>query len=92
MIEQICVYGSSYHDFVIAFVVPSQKQLKDLAASMKIEGEMEELCKNKELEKEIVKRMTEYGVKGKKEENYGFDCFFCFILFNVSKCQQYCRG
>jgi len=64
MIEQICVYGSSHHDFVIAFVVPSQKQLKDLAASMNIEGEMAELCKNKELEKEIVKRMTEYGLKG----------------------------
>ena len=65
LIEQICVHGSSYHDYTIAFVIPSVKPFKDLAASMKIEGDMAELCKNDDLKKEMLKKMTEYGIKGK---------------------------
>lgn len=68
LVEQICVYGSSHHDFVIAFVIPSQKQLKDLAASMNIEGEVAELCKNKNIEKEVLKRITDYGTKAKLDK------------------------
>lgn len=64
IVEQICVYGSSNHDFTIAFVVPSAKALKELAESMSLEGEIADLCKNKLVEKEIIKRITEYGIKG----------------------------
>lgn len=65
LVDQVCVYGSSHHDFVIAFVIPAQKAFKDIAKSLDITGEMADLCKNKDLEKEMVKRITEYATKGK---------------------------
>lgn len=68
IVEQICVYGSSHHDFTIAFVVPSARPLKELAESMSLEGDIADLCKNKMIEKEIIKRITEYGIKAKLDK------------------------
>ncbi|XP_054651262.1 long-chain-fatty-acid--CoA ligase 3a [Dunckerocampus dactyliophorus] len=47
MVDSICAYARSSESYVIAFVVPNQKQLQALADQYGVSGSREELCNNK---------------------------------------------
>uniref|UniRef100_A0A8C1IYM5 long-chain-fatty-acid--CoA ligase n=1 Tax=Cyprinus carpio TaxID=7962 RepID=A0A8C1IYM5_CYPCA len=53
--------------FVIGFVVPNQKQLTVLAEQKGIRGSWEELCNHAEMEKEVLRIITDAAVTGKLE-------------------------
>lgn len=53
---------------MISFVVPNQKQLMVLAEQMQVKGTWEEICNNSQMEKEVLRIITEAAVSGK-----GFD-------------------
>lgn len=64
VVEQIYVHADSNHDFTVVFIVPNNKHLEDLAESLGVSGELEDLCKNKKVESEVLKKLTEAGIKG----------------------------
>lgn len=61
LIENICVYGESSKIFCVALVVPNEKALKKLAASMNIRGEFEELCANPAIAKAFLNEFFEHA-------------------------------
>lgn len=63
LVEIICVYGESSKLFCVALVVPNAKALKELAASLNIRGEFEELCANPEIEKAFLNEFSEHAKK-----------------------------
>lgn len=67
LVEQIWVYGNSFESCVVAVVVPGQHALKDLAASLGVEGSFEELCKSEAVKKAALKELQAAGrAKGLK--------------------------
>lgn len=49
-IDNICVYGNSHYDYLIALVVPNQKNIETLAENNGIDGlSFDKLCESKEL-------------------------------------------
>lgn len=63
LVDNICVYGESSKHFVVALVVPNEKALKELAASIDVTGGLEELCSNKAVEKAFLKELVEQAKK-----------------------------
>lgn len=59
------LFFCSEQNFVISFVVPNQKKLTDLAKEKGIEGTFEELCVHPEMEKEVLKRITDVALKSR---------------------------
>lgn len=55
----------SDESYVISFVVPNQKQLQSLAVQKQIRGSWEEICNHPEMEKEVLRIITEAAVSGK---------------------------
>lgn len=55
----------SDQSYVISFVVPNQKQLMTLAKQMEVKGTWEELCNNSQMEKEVLRIITEAAVAGR---------------------------
>lgn len=64
IVEQIYIHADSNHEFTVVFIVPSTKHLEDLAESLGVSGELEDLCKDKKMESEVLKKLTESGIKG----------------------------
>lgn len=64
IVEQIYIHADSNHEFTVVFIVPSTKHLEDLAESLGVSGELEDLCKDKKVESEVLKKLTESGIKG----------------------------
>ena len=46
LVEQIWIYGNSYESYLVAIVVPIERELKSWASSAGISGSVEEICKN----------------------------------------------
>uniref|UniRef100_A0A8C9VU24 long-chain-fatty-acid--CoA ligase n=1 Tax=Scleropages formosus TaxID=113540 RepID=A0A8C9VU24_SCLFO len=67
LIDNICAYANSDESYVIGFVVPNQKQLMTLAKEKRIVGSWEEICNNPEMEKEVLRIITDAAVAGKLE-------------------------
>ena len=44
--EQIWIYGNSYESYLVAIVVPVERELKSWASSAGISGSIEEICKS----------------------------------------------
>lgn len=65
LVENICVYGDPTKNFCVALVVPVEKALLELAASLGISGEFEDLCSNKVIEKAVFKEIAEQGKKSR---------------------------
>ncbi|MEQ2240394.1 Long-chain-fatty-acid--CoA ligase 4 [Ilyodon furcidens] len=65
LIDNICAYANSDQNHVISFVVPNQKRLTELAKQRGIEGKWEEICNHPEMEKEVLKEITEVATKSK---------------------------
>ncbi|XP_062832644.1 fatty acid CoA ligase Acsl3 [Anolis carolinensis] len=62
LVENICVYASSFQSYVIGFIVPNHKELKELARKKGFKGSIEELCNSAEMEKEVQKLLAEAGI------------------------------
>ncbi|XP_024128967.1 long-chain-fatty-acid--CoA ligase 3b [Oryzias melastigma] len=67
LIDNICAYANSDQSYVISFVVPNHKQLMAVAEQMQIKGTWEDLCNNPQMEKEVLRIITEAAITGKLE-------------------------
>ncbi|KAM6177791.1 fatty acid CoA ligase Acsl3 isoform 2-T2 [Rhynchocyon petersi] len=68
LVDNICAYANSYHSYVIGFVVPNQKELTELAQKKGLKGTWEELCNSCEMEKEVLKVLSEAAVAASLEK------------------------
>lgn len=66
LIDNICAYANSDESYVIAFVVPNQKQLQALAQKYGVRGSWKELCDNEAMEELVLKVLTEAALKEEK--------------------------
>lgn len=69
----------SFHSdqsYVISFVVPNQKQLMTLAKQMEVKGTWEELCNNFQMEKEVLRVITEAALAGRTADLLWPNCRF----------------
>ncbi|XP_061774842.1 long-chain-fatty-acid--CoA ligase 3a isoform X2 [Nerophis ophidion] len=64
MVDNICAYARSSETYVIAFVVPNEKQLQALADQYGISGSREELCNNDAMAELVLKVIDKAGVAG----------------------------
>uniref|UniRef100_A0A4W6E6P4 long-chain-fatty-acid--CoA ligase n=1 Tax=Lates calcarifer TaxID=8187 RepID=A0A4W6E6P4_LATCA len=67
LIDNICAYANSDQSYVISFVVPNHKQLMALAEQMQVRGTWEEICNNSQMEKEVLRIITEAAISAKLE-------------------------
>jgi len=71
IIDNICVYGNSFHMYTIALIVPNQHHLKEIAKKLNIvninELSNEQLFANKILKQAVVDELAAYGKKNKLE-------------------------
>jgi len=71
----ICIYGNSYEDFIVAMVIPQKNKIMSWAKENGIEGEYQEVIKNKKLKQEILSDFKTIGIdKKKKPFEYVADC------------------
>uniref|UniRef100_A0A8D2QGW8 long-chain-fatty-acid--CoA ligase n=1 Tax=Zonotrichia albicollis TaxID=44394 RepID=A0A8D2QGW8_ZONAL len=68
LVDNICAYASSFHSYVIGFVVPNQKELAELARKKGFKGTWEEICNSPEMEKEVLKVLAEAAVAANLEK------------------------
>jgi len=63
-VDNICVYGDSFHTNVIALIVPNRKALTELAAQFKKESlSFSDLCQDNEIIAGVKKAVAEHGSK-----------------------------
>uniref|UniRef100_A0A671Y0H3 long-chain-fatty-acid--CoA ligase n=1 Tax=Sparus aurata TaxID=8175 RepID=A0A671Y0H3_SPAAU len=67
LIDNICAYANSDQSYVISFVVPNHKQLMAVAEQMQVRGTWEEICNNSQMEKEVLRIITEAAISAKLE-------------------------
>ncbi|XP_057712620.1 long-chain-fatty-acid--CoA ligase 3b isoform X1 [Corythoichthys intestinalis] len=67
LIDNICAYANSDQSYVISFVVPNQKLLMALAERLEVRGTWEEICSNPQMEKEVLRILTEAAISSKLE-------------------------
>ncbi|XP_077471275.1 long-chain-fatty-acid--CoA ligase 3b [Stigmatopora argus] len=67
LIDNICAYANSDQSYVISFVVPNQKQLTALAERLQVRGTWEEICNNPQMEREVLRILTEAAISSKLE-------------------------
>uniref|UniRef100_A0A6I8NDC5 long-chain-fatty-acid--CoA ligase n=1 Tax=Ornithorhynchus anatinus TaxID=9258 RepID=A0A6I8NDC5_ORNAN len=68
LIDNICAYANSFHSYVIGFVVPNQKELTELARQKGFKGTWEELCNSAEMEKEVLKVLSDAAISASLEK------------------------
>lgn len=57
----------SDQSYVISFVVPNHKQLMAIAEQIQVRGTWEEICNNSQMEKEVLRVITEAAIAGRGE-------------------------
>merc|ERR1712029_503515 len=72
LVENICVYGDSLRSFIVALVVPSKAHLEALAHRNcgKTTDVYAELCEDTDVEREVLKELTEHARKSKQLEKF----------------------
>ncbi|XP_019474509.1 long-chain-fatty-acid--CoA ligase 3 [Meleagris gallopavo] len=68
LVDNICAYASSFHSYVVGFVVPNQKELAELARKKGFKGTWEEICNSPEMEKEVLKVLAEAAMAANLEK------------------------
>ncbi|XP_053162717.1 fatty acid CoA ligase Acsl3 isoform X2 [Hemicordylus capensis] len=68
LVDNICVYASSFQSYVIGFVVPNHKELIELARKRAFKGTLEEICNSAEMEKEVQKVLAEAASRASLEK------------------------
>nr|XP_057936591.1 long-chain-fatty-acid--CoA ligase 3a isoform X2 [Doryrhamphus excisus] len=69
MVDSICAYARSSESYMIAFVVPNQKQLQALADQYGVRGSREELCKAEVMVELVLKVIKNAGHKACQADN-----------------------
>lgn len=67
----------SDQSYVISFVVPNHKQLMAVAEQMQVRGTWEEICNNSQMEKEVLRIITEAAISGREKKS--LSVFFSYI-------------
>uniref|UniRef100_A0A8C5HNX1 long-chain-fatty-acid--CoA ligase n=1 Tax=Gouania willdenowi TaxID=441366 RepID=A0A8C5HNX1_GOUWI len=67
LIDNICAYANSDENYVIAFMVPNQKQLQLLAHQHGMEGSWEDLCSSKAVEELVLNALNEAALAAQLE-------------------------
>ncbi|KAI5092926.1 acyl-CoA synthetase long-chain family member 3b, partial [Silurus meridionalis] len=67
LVDNICAYANSEESYVIGFVVPNQKHLLALARKKEVQGSWEDVCNHPDMEKEVLRIITEAAVNAKLE-------------------------
>lgn len=65
----------SDQSYVISFVVPNHKQLMALAEQLQVRGTWEEICNNSQVEKEVLRVITEAAISGWKKNSLKLNQF-----------------
>lgn len=66
IVDNICVYGDSYHNYVVAIIVPQSKALRNIAKTLKKEHlGHEQLCRDPEVVRTVMTAIQEHGRKAK---------------------------
>ncbi|KAK2727732.1 hypothetical protein QYM36_008277, partial [Artemia franciscana] len=68
LVENICVYADPRHSYPVALILPNAKKLNEIAAQENGAPKLENLCKNKVVEKEVLKLLQEYAKKRNLEK------------------------
>ncbi|XP_002737732.1 fatty acid CoA ligase Acsl3-like [Saccoglossus kowalevskii] len=71
LVDNICAYANSAKTYAIAFVVPNQKNLRAVAVDkygIRADITWEELCENRDMEREVVKSILVTSNKAKLEK------------------------
>lgn len=68
IVENICVYGDPSKTYCVALVVANEKVLAELAESLSIKGEFEDLCSNPIIEKAVLKDLAEHAKNSRLEK------------------------
>jgi long-chain acyl-CoA synthetase len=62
VVDNICVYADSFKMNTVAIIVPVKEALERLAKSIKKgEQELDDLCKDTDIVKEVLKKLTVHG-------------------------------
>ncbi|XP_014784334.1 long-chain-fatty-acid--CoA ligase 4 [Octopus bimaculoides] len=68
LVDQICVYANSFHNFIVCLIVPNQKNLCKVASEIGLNGmNFKDLCKEPKLLKEVQKIIHDFGIKSSLE-------------------------
>lgn len=68
LVDNICVYGDPFKTYCVALVVPAEKAFLELAQSLGVNGEFEEICSSKKIEKAVLKELVEHAKKSGLEK------------------------
>lgn len=68
LIDNVCVYAESSKNFCVALIVPGHKPLKELAATLKVSEDFEQICSNPLVEKAVLKELAEHAKQCKLEK------------------------
>lgn len=68
----LCTRFVSDQSYVISFVVPNHKQLMAVAEQMQVRGTWEEICNNSQMEKEVLRIITEAAISGRGKKSLIF--------------------
>ena len=69
-VENICVYGDSYHSYIIALVVPNVRALRQLSKTLcKDSLTHADLCRDQEILREVTKALRDHGIAAKLHKN-----------------------
>jgi long-chain acyl-CoA synthetase len=69
-VAEAFVYGDSLQHYLVGVFAPHPEPLKELAASININGSFEQLCENEQV---IKKFLEEINKKGREEKLYSFE-------------------
>ncbi|KAI6214736.1 AMP-binding domain-containing protein [Aphelenchoides besseyi] len=76
-VDNICVYGDQHRDYLIALVVPNQKNVEKMAHDNGIAGSWEEMCKNKKLAQIVCKELTSFVAGKLNKQEIPQKCVLC---------------
>uniref|UniRef100_A0A915ERG0 long-chain-fatty-acid--CoA ligase n=1 Tax=Ditylenchus dipsaci TaxID=166011 RepID=A0A915ERG0_9BILA len=77
-VDNICVYGNSNRDFLVALVVPNQKNLEALADKAGVSGKKwEQLCQDKTVRKALTKELTDYASGKLQKSEIPHNVYIC---------------
>lgn len=58
-VQEIWLYGDSYQNYCLAFMVPNKAAFLEIAKENSIAGSYEELCRNKQMNEIMLKALTD---------------------------------
>lgn len=62
-VDNMCIYGDSYQNYIVALIIPNRVTLKELATSLGFDAEtpIEKLCEDQLINHEILKDIQSLG-------------------------------